>query len=105
MNILFLSVGNEKPQRRGSVGSLDSGMSISFQSTSASTGSRSDTKIRLIQHTTPSGQVIVQQAPPPPPLHAAPTQLPPQQRRERKLSRSDDSVGNGKGSYGRSTEV
>ncbi|EAA13089.5 AGAP011421-PA, partial [Anopheles gambiae str. PEST] len=34
--------GNEKPQRRGSVGSLDSGMSISFQSTSASTGSRSD---------------------------------------------------------------
>ncbi|XP_046407301.1 IQ motif and SEC7 domain-containing protein 2 isoform X6 [Ischnura elegans] len=30
----------EKPQRRGSVGSLDSGMSISFQSTSASTVSR-----------------------------------------------------------------
>ncbi|CAB3383605.1 Hypothetical predicted protein [Cloeon dipterum] len=30
----------EKPQRRGSVGSLDSGMSVSFQSTSASTVSR-----------------------------------------------------------------
>lgn len=45
----ILSVGNEKPQRRGSVGSLDSGMSISFQSTSASTGSRSDTKTRLFQ--------------------------------------------------------
>ncbi|XP_059470631.1 IQ motif and SEC7 domain-containing protein 2 [Neocloeon triangulifer] len=30
----------EKPQRRGSVGSLDSGMSVSFQSTSASTLSR-----------------------------------------------------------------
>ncbi|XP_063702430.1 IQ motif and SEC7 domain-containing protein 1 isoform X3 [Culicoides brevitarsis] len=94
--------GNEKPQRRGSVGSLDSGMSISFQSTSASTGSRSDTKIRLIQHTTPSGQVIVQQAPPPP-AHAAPTQPP--QRRERKLSRSEDSASNGTGPFGRSTEV
>lgn len=102
-------VGTEKPQRRGSVGSLDSGMSISFQSTSASTGSRSDTKIRLIQHTTPSGQVIVQQAPPPP-GHAAPTQPPlgpnaHQQRRERKMSRSDDTVGNGTGPFGRSTEV
>ncbi|KAJ8911054.1 hypothetical protein NQ315_015108 [Exocentrus adspersus] len=32
----------EKAQRRGSVGSLDSGMSVSFQSTSASTCSRSD---------------------------------------------------------------
>lgn len=42
-------VGNEKPQRRGSVGSLDSGMSISFQSTSASTGSRCDAKARLMQ--------------------------------------------------------
>lgn len=35
-------VAGEKAQRRGSVGSLDSGMSISFQSTSASTCSRSD---------------------------------------------------------------
>ncbi|KAL1493350.1 hypothetical protein ABEB36_011419 [Hypothenemus hampei] len=32
----------DKAQRRGSVGSLDSGMSVSFQSTSASTCSRSD---------------------------------------------------------------
>lgn len=41
------SVGNEKPQRRGSVGSLDSGMSISY--TSASTGSRDNAKVRLMQ--------------------------------------------------------
>lgn len=40
-------VGNEKPQRRGSVGSLDSGMSISY--TSASTGSRDNAKVRLLQ--------------------------------------------------------
>lgn len=84
-------------------------MSISFQSTSASTGSRSDTKIRLIQHTTPSGQVIVQQAPPPP-VHAAPTQptIAGQQlpaRRERKGSKVDEIIGNGSGPYGRSTEV
>lgn len=32
----------DKAQRRGSIGSLDSGMSVSFQSTSASTCSRSD---------------------------------------------------------------
>lgn len=36
------AVTGEKAQRRGSVGSLDSGMSVSFQSTSASTCSRSD---------------------------------------------------------------
>lgn len=41
------TVGNEKPQRRGSVGSLDSGMSISY--TSASTGSRDNAKVRLMQ--------------------------------------------------------
>lgn len=35
-------VAGDKTQRRGSVGSLDSGMSVSFQSTSASTCSRSD---------------------------------------------------------------
>lgn len=40
-----LIVGNEKPQRRGSVGSLDSGMSISYTSSS---GSR-DTAKRLMQ--------------------------------------------------------
>lgn len=37
---LNISVAGEKPQRRGSVGSLDSGMSISFQSTSASSMSQ-----------------------------------------------------------------
>ncbi|XP_055624974.1 IQ motif and SEC7 domain-containing protein 3 isoform X2 [Toxorhynchites rutilus septentrionalis] len=51
--------GNEKPQRRGSVGSLDSGMSISFQSTSASTGSRSDIKVRMMPHSNTSGQIIM----------------------------------------------
>ncbi|XP_052564694.1 IQ motif and SEC7 domain-containing protein 1 isoform X2 [Culex pipiens pallens] len=52
--------GNEKPQRRGSVGSLDSGMSISFQSTSASTGSRSDIKVnRMLSHSNTSGQIIM----------------------------------------------
>lgn len=35
-------VAGDKAQRRGSVGSLDSGMSVSFQSTSASSCSRSD---------------------------------------------------------------
>ncbi|XP_021710893.1 IQ motif and SEC7 domain-containing protein 1 isoform X4 [Aedes aegypti] len=152
--------GNEKPQRRGSVGSLDSGMSISFQSTSASTGSRSDIKVRMLPHSNTSGQIImhagqhatalmgaiyhqqiVQQHVPPaataPPttqplngqisqpqqllptqpnqLTAVPSQ--PMTRRERKLSRSEDSAtiaaANGSASgaaaagpnYGRSTEV
>ncbi|XP_053684548.1 IQ motif and SEC7 domain-containing protein 1 isoform X2 [Sabethes cyaneus] len=87
--------GNEKPQRRGSVGSLDSGMSISFQSTSASTGSRSDIKVRMMPHSNTSGQIIMhagqhptalmgaiyhqqilqqQQQPPPPAQQAAPVQ-------------------------------
>lgn len=44
-SLIFDTVGNEKPQRRGSVGSLDSGMSISY--TSASTGSRDNAKVRL----------------------------------------------------------
>lgn len=39
MGTMGIVVG-EKSQRRGSVGSLDSGMSVSFQSTSASTVSR-----------------------------------------------------------------
>lgn len=39
------SVGNEKPQRRGSVGSLDSGMSISFQSTTTSSASRENAAV------------------------------------------------------------
>ncbi|XP_020713557.1 uncharacterized protein LOC101454088 isoform X4 [Ceratitis capitata] len=37
--------GNEKPQRRGSVGSLDSGMSISFQSTTTSSASRENAAV------------------------------------------------------------
>lgn len=35
-------VAGDKAQRRGSVGSLDSGMSVSFQSTSASSCSRAE---------------------------------------------------------------
>ncbi|XP_032672706.1 IQ motif and SEC7 domain-containing protein 1 isoform X3 [Odontomachus brunneus] len=87
----------EKPQRRGSVGSLDSGMSISFQSTSASSMSQG------IKH---PGQVH--------PIHSGAT-IPgsgkglAQQpsflgglfaKRERKLSQSDES-----GPYSRTTEV
>lgn len=42
----FLSaVGSDKPQRRGSVGSLDSGMSISFQSTTTSNASRDNAAV------------------------------------------------------------
>ncbi|XP_017883217.1 IQ motif and SEC7 domain-containing protein 1 isoform X2 [Ceratina calcarata] len=87
----------EKPQRRGSVGSLDSGMSISFQSTSASSMSQG------IKH---PGQVH--------PMHPGAT-IPggakglAQQpsflgnlfaKRERKLSQSEES-----GPYSRTTEV
>ncbi|XP_062562460.1 IQ motif and SEC7 domain-containing protein 1 isoform X3 [Armigeres subalbatus] len=150
--------GNEKPQRRGSVGSLDSGMSISFQSTSASTGSRSDIKVRMLPHSNTSGQIIMhagqhatalmgaiyhqqivqQHVPPaaasapaaqpingqiPQQQHLIPTQpnqlsassqQPPMTRRERKLSRSEESAtlaaANGSApaagpNYGRSTEV
>lgn len=66
--VLLLLVGNEKPQRRGSVGSLDSGtgISLSFHSTSASTGSRNcDPKIRQMmqQQQQPNfhGQNVVMQ--------------------------------------------
>ncbi|XP_033219763.1 IQ motif and SEC7 domain-containing protein 1 isoform X2 [Belonocnema kinseyi] len=87
----------EKPQRRGSVGSLDSGMSISFQSTSASSMSQG------IKH---HGQVH--------PTHPG-TTIPggskglAQQpsflgglfnKRERKLSQTEDT-----GPYSRTTEV
>lgn len=48
----------EKPQRRGSVGSLDSGMSISFQSTSASTVSRDSSP----QNVQPSPGAVVKGA-------------------------------------------
>lgn len=40
--VIVSVVAGEKAQRRGSVGSLDSGMSVSFQSTSASTCSRTE---------------------------------------------------------------
>lgn len=65
--------GNEKPQRRGSVGSLDSGMSISFQSTTASSASRENAavvaaaanaaaaKMRFPQNA--GGAILVQQHP------------------------------------------
>ncbi|XP_020285023.1 IQ motif and SEC7 domain-containing protein 1 isoform X3 [Pseudomyrmex gracilis] len=91
-------VAGEKPQRRGSVGSLDSGMSISFQSTSASSMSQG------IKH---PGQVH--------PVHSGAT-IPgaggkglAQQpsflgglfaKRERKSSQSEES-----GPYSRTTEV
>lgn len=51
---MIFTVGNEKPQRRGSVGSLDSGMSISY--TSASTGSRDTAKARFMQQQFPNIQ-------------------------------------------------
>lgn len=38
INMLLFLVGNERRERRSSSGSLDSGMSISFQSTSNTTG-------------------------------------------------------------------
>lgn len=112
--------GNEKPQRRGSVGSLDSGMSISFQSTSASTASRENPAVVAAAANAAAAKMRF-----PPPasghimgghhhsLHPAATSdsnttsngglmhmyQPPgmRVRRERKLSRTDDN--------GRSTEV
>lgn len=76
-------------------------MSISFQSTSASTGSRSDTKARLMQH----GAIIGQ--------HPGFLGGIFNKRGERKLSKSEESSGGGggvgsaatNGPYGRSTEV
>ncbi|XP_055704900.1 IQ motif and SEC7 domain-containing protein 1 isoform X1 [Phlebotomus papatasi] len=91
--------GNEKPQRRGSVGSLDSGMSISFQSTSASSGSRSDSKVRLMHPGTASG---TPQANTTPLHHPQPGFLGGIfHKRERKPSRSEDAGS----AFGRSTEV
>jgi hypothetical protein len=89
-------------------------MSISFQSTSASTGSRSDSKVRMIPHTAASSgpmyipanhqpQMMYSGAPP-----TATGAMIQQTRRERKMSRSDDAVaaaGNAGGAYARSTEV
>ncbi|XP_037909142.1 IQ motif and SEC7 domain-containing protein 1 isoform X2 [Hermetia illucens] len=105
--------GNEKPQRRGSVGSLDSGMSISFQSTSASTASRENAAVVAAAANAAAAKMRF-----PPPVQMAASQhgvihppnsnatamgFPPQQQvamrlqRERKLSRPDEN--------GRSTEV
>lgn len=102
----FILVGNEKPQRRGSVGSLDSGMSISFQSTSASTGSRNDTKARMANQCA-SGQILMQAGQHPASIMGG---IFSNTRRERKISRSEESSGVGAstssgGAYGRSTEV
>lgn len=99
---LILLVGAEKPQRRGSVGSLDSGMSISFQSTSASTGSRNgDSKLRLIQHPAGAAQpVIVHQNAGVHGQHQPGFLGGIFHKRERKLSKSDEN-----NPFGRSTEV
>ena len=43
--MIYFVVGSDKPQRRGSVGSLDSGMSISFQSTTTSNASRENAAV------------------------------------------------------------
>lgn len=78
-------------------------MSISFQSTAASTGSRSDSKMRMIAH--PGGAHPI-----PPPQQAQNQAAGPNapgilgsifQKRERKPSRTED----GGGPFGRSTEV
>lgn len=96
---LSLSVAGEKPQRRGSVGSLDSGMSISFQSTSASSMSQGMKMHPQMQHLHP-GQLH----------HATGGKVMPQgqpsflgglfAKRERKLSQTDESS-----PYSRTTEV
>ncbi|KAK0170448.1 hypothetical protein PV328_011010 [Microctonus aethiopoides] len=87
----------EKPQRRGSVGSLDSGMSISFQSTSASSMSQGVKHPGQMHPVHPGatipggGKGLAQQ---PSFLGGLFT------KRERKLSQSEDN-----GPYSRTTEV
>ncbi|XP_014613137.1 PREDICTED: IQ motif and SEC7 domain-containing protein 1 isoform X3 [Polistes canadensis] len=88
----------EKPQRRGSVGSLDSGMSISFQSTSASSMSQGIKHPGQQVHPVHSGTTI-------PGVSKGLTQHPSFlgglfAKRERKLSQSEDST-----PYSRTTEV
>ncbi|XP_071450488.1 IQ motif and SEC7 domain-containing protein 1-like isoform X2 [Hetaerina americana] len=96
----------EKPQRRGSVGSLDSGMSISFQCTSASTVSRDSSP----QQSTAGSKGL-----------SCSKSMSHQQsflgglfgKRERKSSRSEEAgpvgsggvLGSGANAVGRSTEV
>ncbi|XP_012141416.1 brefeldin-resistant Arf-GEF family protein schizo isoform X7 [Megachile rotundata] len=85
----------EKPQRRGSVGSLDSGMSISFQSTSASSMSQG---IKHPGHPIHPGATIPGGAKG---LAQQPSFLGGLfAKRERKLSQSEES-----GPYSRTTEV
>ncbi|XP_015109486.1 IQ motif and SEC7 domain-containing protein 1 isoform X3 [Diachasma alloeum] len=87
----------EKPQRRGSVGSLDSGMSISFQSTSASSMSQGVKHSGQIHPVHPGatipggGKGIVQQPSFLGGLFA---------KRERKLSQTEEAT-----PYSRTTEV
>ncbi|XP_012280396.1 IQ motif and SEC7 domain-containing protein 1 isoform X2 [Orussus abietinus] len=86
----------EKPQRRGSVGSLDSGMSISFQSTSASSmsqGVKHPGQVHSVHPgaTIPGGKGLSQQPSFLGGLFA---------KRERKLSQSEDTS-----PYSRTTEV
>lgn len=93
-DICALTVTGEKPQRRGSVGSLDSGMSISFQSTSASSMSQGAKHPGQMMHLGMG------------PNKALATQQPSFlgslfNKRERKLSQSDDS----NSPYSRSTDV
>ena len=96
--ILFSAVTGDKPQRRGSVGSLDSGMSISFQSTSASSMSQG------VKH---PGQIHVSNPGVTNPTNVKSSMV--QQpsflgnlfhKRERKLSQSEESS-----PYNRTTEV
>ena len=94
---LLLLVAGEKPQRRGSVGSLDSGMSISFQSTSASSMSQG-IKLHGQVHPIHSGSTI-------PGGSKGLAQQPSFlgglfNKRERKLSQTDESS-----PYSRTTEV
>ncbi|XP_015510178.1 IQ motif and SEC7 domain-containing protein 1 isoform X2 [Neodiprion lecontei] len=90
----------EKPQRRGSVGSLDSGMSISFQSTSASSMSQGVKNQNPVQahHPVHPGATIPGGAKG---LAQQPSFLGGLfAKRERKPSRSEDT-----GPYSRTTEV
>ncbi|XP_015188681.1 PREDICTED: IQ motif and SEC7 domain-containing protein 1 isoform X5 [Polistes dominula] len=88
----------EKPQRRGSVGSLDSGMSISFQSTSASSIGQGIKHPGQQVHPVHPGSTI-------PGVSKSLAQQPSFlgglfAKRERKLSQSEDST-----PYSRTTEV
>lgn len=59
----FFTVGSDKPQRRGSVGSLDSGMSISFQSTTTSNASRENAAVVAVAVNSAAAKMRFVQAP------------------------------------------